>query len=94
MENAVFPFVSFLTLVPCGLFSFFYIIIMLFVLVFGVGMTVFWVWTLVDVIQRDDKDFPNKGKDQKLIWLLVIILGQVVGSAIYYLMVMRSPAKK
>jgi len=53
-----------------------------------IGM-IFWILMLIDVIKRDEKQFPSKGKDQKLIWLLLIIFTSYIGSLIYYFMVYR-----
>lgn len=38
-----------------------------------------WIWALVDVIKRDDFEGNNK-----IIWLLVVILLQGFGAIIYY----------
>lgn len=57
--------------------------------------TAFWIWMLIDLLQRDDNDYPDKKmKDQKVMWLLIILLTGFVGAGIYYFMVYRVVDKK
>ncbi len=42
-------------------------------------LTVFWIWTIIDVVTNE----PSEGND-KVVWLLVVILVHWIGSAIYY----------
>lgn len=59
----------------------------LFFLLFGVVALAgfaFWVWSLVDAIQRPDADWEQAGQN-KLIWILVIIFVGFIGSFIYLL---------
>jgi hypothetical protein len=59
----------------------------LFVLLFAVGglaAFVFWVWSLVDAIQRPDGDWEQAGQT-KLVWILVIVFTGALGSFIYLL---------
>ena len=44
-----------------------------------IGLLVFWIWSLVDVLKRD-----FKGENDKLVWVLVIVLAGVIGAIIYY----------
>jgi prolipoprotein diacylglyceryltransferase len=39
----------------------------------------FWVWMLLDAIQNE----PDFGND-KALWILIIVIGQVIGAAVYY----------
>ena len=39
----------------------------------------FWIWMIVDCVNNE----PSKGND-KLIWILVIVLASWLGAAIYY----------
>lgn len=50
-------------------------------LLFGVGILAFWIWTLVDVIKVPSDDRFRAGN--QLVWVLVIVLTQVIGSIIY-----------
>ncbi len=58
-------------------------------LLIGVVGIILWVIMLIDVIQREEKDFHSTGKDDKMIWLLVLLLTGYIGALIYYLMVYR-----
>ncbi|MCP4226106.1 MAG: hypothetical protein GY773_22445, partial [Actinomycetia bacterium] len=56
----------------------------LFFLLFGVvalGGLAFWVWSLVDAIQRPDAEWEQAGQN-KLIWILVLIFVGFIGSII------------
>lgn len=58
------------------------------VLVFGVvallalASTVLWVWSLVDVLRRPDGEYAAAGQT-KLVWLLVVVFGHVIGSILW-----------
>ncbi|MHA7130464.1 PLDc N-terminal domain-containing protein [Algoriphagus namhaensis] len=47
-------------------------------LIFGALYFILWVYCLVDVIRSDFKD-PN----MKIIWILIILFAQVIGSLVY-----------
>ena len=58
--------------------------VLFFLLVFlcialGVAAFIFWVWALVDCIRNE----PAEGND-KLIWVLVILLLHGIGALIYF----------
>ncbi len=44
------------------------------------GMLALWIWALVDCITKE----PDKGND-KLIWVLVIVLANWIGALLYLL---------
>jgi hypothetical protein len=46
----------------------------------GVALFAFWIWMLIDCIQNE----PSEGND-KIVWLLVILLLQWIGAVIYFL---------
>ncbi len=48
-------------------------------LVFGLAYFVFWIFTLVDIINGRFKD-PS----MKVIWVVVIIFAQLIGPIIYW----------
>ena len=41
--------------------------------------TVFWIVEIVDVVRRDFND-----DNTKIIWLLVVIFGHLIGALVYY----------
>ena len=47
-------------------------------LIIGIGSFIFWLWSLIDCIRRE-----FDGNNDKLIWVLVIVLTGVLGSLIY-----------
>jgi hypothetical protein len=49
-------------------------------LVIGVGGTILWIWMIVDCATKE----PSEGND-KLIWILIIVLTHWVGALIYLL---------
>jgi hypothetical protein len=48
-------------------------------MVMGLMLLAFWVWMIVDCATKE----PSEGND-KLIWILVILLTSWLGAAIYY----------
>lgn len=49
---------------------------------------VFWIWMLVDAFLRADHEYPGGGTNDKLVWVLLIALFQIVSVA-YFFMVFR-----
>lgn len=47
--------------------------------------SVFWIWMIVDVVKHEDKE-------EKMLWVLVVILAQIIGAIIYYF-VRKRPRK-
>ncbi len=64
------------------------ITVMLLFFILILGLFVFWVWTIVDVAKRD---FTNS--NERLVWLLFIILLAPIPSLVYYIVVMRPDNK-
>ena len=48
--------------------------------VLGVGGTILWIWMIVDCATKE----PSEGND-KLIWILIIVLTHWIGALIYLL---------
>jgi len=73
--------------VPCselnGLFVGMGVFMFLFVLIMLAGL-VFWIIMLVDCAKRNFK----KSED-KIIWILIVVLLQVIGAVVYYFVVKR-----
>ena len=61
--------------------SMYYAVIpMIFFLLIGVGGTILWVWMIIDCATKE----PAEGND-KIIWILVIVLTHWIGALIYLL---------
>jgi len=63
-------------------------------MVIAVASAVVWIVVLIDVLQRDPAEFPNAraGRDdpnERLIWILAVVLAGSVGAIIYYFIVMK-----
>ncbi len=63
---------------------FFMGVIVLAAIALAVLLVVFWIWMIIDCAQRNFK----KDND-KIVWILVIVLAGVIGAAIYYFVVKR-----
>jgi TctA family transporter len=66
-----------------GFFMFFLI---LWLLMFGVFVFLFVIWIimLIDVIQRKFKQ-----ENDKVMWILIVVLAGFIGAIIYYFMIKR-----
>lgn len=45
----------------------------------GILGTIFWIWMIVDCATNE----PSEGQD-KLVWILVIVLTHLIGAAVYF----------
>ncbi len=54
--------------------------------VVSVAIGGFWIWMLIDCAKRDFKD--------KLVWIIVLLVGQGFGAILYYFMVKKSTQSK
>jgi phospholipase D-like protein len=48
-------------------------------IILGLALCAFWIWMLIDCISNE----PSQGND-KIIWVLVILLLQGIGALIYF----------
>ena len=55
-------------------------LIMLLLLVLGIGGTILWIWMIVDCANKE----PSEG-NEKLIWILIVVLTHWIGALIYLL---------
>lgn len=58
-------------------------------IILGVLGTILWIWMLVDCAKREFKN-----ENDKLLWILVIVLASTVGAIVYYFVVKRELDKK
>jgi phospholipase D-like protein len=57
---------------------------------FVLALLAFWVWMLVDCIQRN---FPPNEQNAKIVWILVIVLAGWLGALIYFFVVKKGKVK-
>jgi len=67
----------------------FIILLILLIVAIAVLATAFWIWMIIDCAKRDFK----KDND-KVVWILVIVLLQILGAIIYYFAVKTGEKKK
>ena len=58
------------------------VFLILLAVIFGIFLFVFWILMLIDCVKRDFKK-----DNEKLVWVLVIVLLGFIGATIYYLVV-------
>lgn len=68
-----------------GGLSFLWLLFMIIMFAFAIGVFVLWLLMLIDAIKRQ---FPNE--NDKLLWVLVIIFAGWIGALIYYFVVKRA----
>ncbi|MFP4424371.1 MAG: PLDc N-terminal domain-containing protein [Candidatus Woesearchaeota archaeon] len=59
------------------------------IITIGSLFTVFWIWMLIDAIQRD-----YKNENDKVLWIVVIALTGFIGALIYYFVVKHKERTK
>lgn len=59
-----------------------------------IGLTAFvvWIWTLVDVLKVPSDDRFRAGN--QLVWVLVIVFTQIIGSIIYLVVGRPEPSRR
>ncbi len=60
------------------------IIIWLVCIVAGILAFIFWIFMIVDVAKRQFKQ-----ENDKILWILVVILAGIIGALIYYFVIKR-----
>ncbi|MGC9309072.1 MAG: PLDc N-terminal domain-containing protein [Candidatus Nanoarchaeia archaeon] len=69
--------------IPLFAVLFFFFIWFMFLIISILG-TLFWIFMIVDVAKRKFKQ-----ENDKVIWILVVILAGLIGAIIYYFMIKR-----
>jgi hypothetical protein len=55
----------------------------------GLGLIIFWIYMIIDAIKR-----KYKHENEKIVWILVVVLLGILGALIYYFAVKRKNVKK
>lgn len=63
----------------------FIILLILLLVAIAILAFIFWIWTIIDCAKRNFKN-----ETEKVVWILVIVLTGLIGSIIYYFVVMTS----
>lgn len=71
-----------------GGFWLFFIFLWLFIMLVAFGGTILWIWALIDVAKREFKN-----KDDKTLWILIVVLTGLIGAIIYYFMIYKKYQK-
>jgi prolipoprotein diacylglyceryltransferase len=62
-----------------ALMSVFILVIWLLILIVGALGTAFWIWMIIDVATKEPSD-----SNDKVMWVLIVVLTGLIGAAIYY----------
>jgi len=71
LPQAVFAAASVFAAAPCVCFPIFGL--------FGLALTAFWIWMIIDAATKEPAEEPNK-----IMWVLIVVLLHWLGAAIYY----------
>jgi len=66
------------------LFILIFMIIWLVLLVLGILATIFWIFMIIDVAKR-----KFKNENDRVLWILVVILAGIIGAIVYYFVVKK-----
>lgn len=62
----------------------FFVVLWIVIIGFAIFSLVFWILMIVDVAKRNFKQ-----ENDKIMWILIVILTGIIGALIYYFMVKR-----
>lgn len=60
------------------------ILLFLFVIVLAIFLTIFWILMIIDVAKR-----KFKNENDKIVWILIVILLYWLGAVIYYFVIKK-----
>lgn len=76
-------------------FNFCFCCFYIFLLILSILPFAFWIWMLLDVVNRSDNEFGEySDNNTKLLWILVTILTGFIGAIVYYFLIYRKYPRK
>lgn len=60
------------------------ILLFLFIIVLAIFLTIFWILMIIDVAKR-----KFKNENDKIVWILIVILLSWLGAVIYYFVIKK-----
>lgn len=88
-EEVIGPIIALVMMGIGFIFMMVYFLFIFLMVAISITSLVIWVLMVIDVIRRDDKDFPDQKENEKLMWLLIVLLTGAIGAIIYYFMVYK-----
>jgi TctA family transporter len=75
-----------------GLFFIVFVLLQMFIWGLAIASLVFWIFMLVDVVQRTNWE----NEQDKTTWVLIVVLAGIIGALIYYFSIRKKlgPANK
>ena len=70
-----------------GIFGLFFLIWLGFIVI-GILGTIFWIFMIVDAAKRN-----YKNENDKIMWILIVVLANIVGAIVYYFVVKKKDKK-
>ena len=61
------------------------ILLMIVLMLIPIAFLVFWIWMIVDVIKRENFE----GENDKILWIIVVLLAGIIGAVVYYFIIKR-----
>ncbi len=58
-----------------------------------VVLPLLWLWMLIDAIVRDAEDYPTKTTNEKILWIVLMLVLQV-SAAVYWFLVYRGARER
>ncbi len=74
---------------PAAGFIILYLVMVIVLIGIMIAAFVFWIWMLVDCAKR-----KFRKENEKVVWILIIVLVGLIGSIIYYFVVKRKAKKR
>ena len=63
-------------------FGLLFIPLIMFCLVLAISFSAFWIWMIIDCAKRNFKN-----DNEKIVWILIIVLAQFIGALIYFFVI-------